>query len=73
MTYAVDFCRATNRGDYCFYLTRTGGHTAVLRQPLKGNEPDPCCQKERVSDDEVPKDLLSSLQILRDGGVPTVT
>jgi hypothetical protein len=73
MSYAVDFCRATNRGDYCFYLTRTGGHTAVLRQPLKGDNPDPCCLKEMISDKEVPDDLLPSLQILRDGGVPVVT
>lgn len=73
MSYAVDFCRATNRGDYCFYLTRTGGHTAVLRQLLKGNEPDPCYLKERVSDEDVPQDLLLSLQILRDGGIPAVT
>lgn len=72
MCPAVDFERSFIDGDYCFYLTRTAGHTALLRQPLHGGAPDPLCQKEAVPEEEVPAHLRAPLQVLRRGGVPPV-
>lgn len=72
MTYVVDFEKSADVGDARYYITRIAGQTSVLRQWLKGNQPDPCCRKERIDVDQIPKQLIDTYNTLRNGAMPAV-
>jgi len=72
MTYVVDFEKSADVGDARYYITRIAGQTSVLRQWLRGDRPDPCCSKETIAPDQIPKQLIGIYNTLRTGGMPVV-
>lgn len=72
MTYEVDFERSTDIGDARYYLVRAGRTTKVFRQWLKGDRPDPVCQREVIQPTEIPPQLVGAYNVLCSGGIPAV-
>jgi hypothetical protein len=72
MTYAVDFERRYEIGDYLYYLRRLDQHVSAVRRLLKGSKPDPTMSEEAVRVEDLPKQLKTPYRILVQGDVPSV-